>query len=203
VGELDGLAQKIDEAIGELTTQRFIELAESPYETLVDRLQELKREVERLKLLEQHSKPRVLPGEPAETSVLDNVAALEKRMGPTLDTGDKPITVPAPPQAQIRQMIPTPGVSGDFTIYGAGLNSVREIVVDGELADITKQLPGEIQFMLPRGVSSGEVEVEVKLVDGTEVTGPAERPFTLLIKPVYDYSGARESQADGTTEGRT
>jgi hypothetical protein len=58
---------------------------------------------------------------------------------------------------------------GDATIYGAGLDAVTGIVVDGASASIGRILPGEVDFTVPQDTSAGVVTVQIFTADNDEL----------------------------------
>jgi hypothetical protein len=121
------------------------------------------------------------PSDDARAKIRHNVEELALRMGKRLGTGDEALEIDDPPSIVLSEfdpILPIPlRAGGDAAIYGAGLDNVSEIVVDGNSATIGRILPGEVDFTVPAETSAGIATVNVITVDGlalefaVEVTG--------------------------------
>lgn len=102
--------------------------------------------------------------------IADNVAEIASRMGRRLDTGSVRMK-PTPREASLDRANPIAPklvfADGDASIYGVGLDAVREIRIDGSPAAIRRRTSREVEIRVPAGVGSGKVGVEVVLADGS------------------------------------
>ena len=101
----------------------------------------------------------------ARSKIRKNVAELSDRMGPRLGTGDLAEDIEDLPNMSISDrdpILPVPlRPGGGASIYGARLDAVTDIVIDGHPVSINRVLPGEIDLTVPLDVSDGTVEVVV------------------------------------------
>jgi hypothetical protein len=101
--------------------------------------------------------------------IADNVAEIASRMGRRLDTGSVRMT-PTRPEASLDKANPiapkTVFADGDASIYGVGLDAVREVRIDGSRAAIRRRTSREVEITVPARVGNGKVGVEVVLADG-------------------------------------
>jgi hypothetical protein len=137
--------------------------------------------------------PPTDPSDEAKAKVRENVARLFGRMGPRLGTGNEATDIEDAPSTVLdarTPILPDPlRAGGSATIYGAGLDAVAVVGVDGTQAAIASILPGEVEFTVPSGVSSGVVTVDVVLRDGTI--------FLLEVEAVGDPSASRQTSRKG------
>lgn len=101
--------------------------------------------------------------------VADNVAEIAARMGRRPDTGSVRMK-PTPPEASLDRANPiapkTVFADGNASIYGVGLDAVREVRIDGSPAAIRRRAAREVAITVPARVGPGKVGVEVVLADG-------------------------------------
>src|SRR5215831_8725391 len=113
------------------------------------------------------------PSDEARAKIRENVEEIAVRMGKKLGTGDEAVEIGPPDKIQLSDVdpiLPVPiRAGGDATIYGAGLEAVTDIVVDGAPAQIGRILPGEVDFTVPQDTSAGVVTVQIFTVDGDEL----------------------------------
>ena len=103
-----------------------------------------------------HVRLRTAPPDPsdeARAKIRENVEEIALRMGKKLGTGDEAVEIETRRQIVLSDfdpILPVPiRAGGDATIYGAGLDAVTDIVVDGAPASIGRILPGEVDFTVP------------------------------------------------------
>jgi hypothetical protein len=105
--------------------------------------------------------------------IRENVAELRRRMGPTLDTGDRALHLRRLPHTRLSEpgfVVPgTLRAGRDAAIYGAGLEAVTGIRIGDETAEIHSVLPGEVSFTVPSGLRPGTVDVVVELHDAKDL----------------------------------
>jgi hypothetical protein len=121
------------------------------------------------------------PSDEARAKIRENVEEIALRMGKKLGTGDEAVEISPPDKVVLSDFDPILPVpirpGGDATIYGAGLDAVTDIVVDGTSASIGRILSGEVDFTVPQDTSAGVVTVQIFTVDNdqldldVEVTG--------------------------------
>jgi hypothetical protein len=113
------------------------------------------------------------PSDEARAKIRENVEEIALRMGKKLGTGDEAVEIGPPDKVVLSDFDPILPVpirpGGDATIYGAGLDSVTDIVVDGTSASIGRILPGEVDFTVPQDTSAGVVTVQLFTVDNYEL----------------------------------
>jgi hypothetical protein len=120
------------------------------------------------------------PSDEARAKIRENVEEIAIRMGKRLGTGDEAVEIGPPEKVVLSAfdpILPVPiRAGGDATIYGAGLDAVTDIEVDGTPALIGRILPGEVDFTVPDDASAGVVTVRIFTYDDeldldVEVTG--------------------------------
>jgi hypothetical protein len=118
------------------------------------------------------SSPSTDPSDEARAQIRENVEEIALRMGKRLGTGDEAIEIGPPDSivfSALDPILPVPiRPGGDATIYGAGLEAVSDIVIDGTSVSIGRILPGEVDFTVPQDTSAGVVTVQIFTVDGEE-----------------------------------
>jgi hypothetical protein len=115
------------------------------------------------------------PSDEARAKIRANVEEISLRMGKKLGTGNEALEIgPADTIAlsEFDPILPVPiRAGGDATIYGAGLDNVVAVLVDGQSATIGRVLPGEVDFTVPADVpASGVATIEVITIDAASFT---------------------------------
>jgi hypothetical protein len=115
------------------------------------------------------------PSDEARAQIRANVEEISLRMGAKLGTGNEALEIGPPDKVvldAVNPILPVPLLAGgEATIFGAGLDNVSEINVDGEPTTLGRILSGEVDFTVPTDVSaSGTATVEVITIDNESFT---------------------------------
>lgn len=114
------------------------------------------------------------PTDEGQQAIRANFAEIAVRMGTRLDTGNDAVAIEPIPTSSLSDrdpILPDPVFpGGDASIYGVGLDTVREVQFDGECAAIRRRAPGEVRLTVPSDLDPRRAKVTILLPHGRHLT---------------------------------